>query len=174
MRIITTAILTGSALLLFTACGSNEPDMSQYQVSQKIVYAGGKKYLIPRQANADSVVSKEQAKMFKKMNVTCREGDIHWSLKNAMDKLKKSTELAIKKDSSINRNKFAFYGLQLFHKKGAMGCSTVMTNKQKKAHIQEADRKIDMIKAELRYRESRKPIRYEVHHTGDVGVYVYD
>ena len=58
MRKLTTALLTGSALLLFTACGTSTPDVSHYLPKQKVVHANGKKYLVPRNTDKYFVISR--------------------------------------------------------------------------------------------------------------------
>ncbi len=171
MRKPTTALLTGSALLLFTACSTNTPDTSYYLPKQKVVQVNSKKYLIPRNTDKDFVVSKDQEKMFKQMKVSCRQGDIHWSTKKAQDILNN----AVKKHSKeYGEGKLYFFGMQELHKSGGMGCAKAMTSKQKKAYLRELDQKQAMVDAQLRHIQSQKPIKYEVHHTGDVGVYLYD
>jgi hypothetical protein len=171
MRKITTAVLTGSTLLLLIGCTNNTPDISQYQHSQKVIYTNGKKYMIPRNSDKDFVVSKEQEKMFKKMQVSCRQGDIHWSSKKARDVMKSLDKKASKEHSQA---KLAYHGIKGLHGYKLMGCAKVMTSKQKKAYLRESDRKLAMINQRIRYMEAKKPIKYEVHHTGEVDVYLYD
>lgn len=171
MRKLTIVLLTGPVLLLFTACSNNTPDLSYYLPKQKMVHANSKKYLIPRDTDKYFVVSKDQEEMFRQMKTSCRQGDIHWSTKKAQDVL---SEVLKRGSNEQDKGKLSFFAIKKLHEMGGMGCAKAMTSKQKEAYRRELNQKQEMVNERLRYIQSNKPIKYEVHHTGNVGVYVYD
>ncbi len=157
-------------VLLLAGCASSAPQAKFNPNNKRPIKANGKVYLIPRYVISYKIVDQERAYLYKEARVNCKVGDMEWKSLKGFEVLE---TVLVDNPTNEDLNKYLIV-LNGLHKYGLMGCSRALTKKQVKSYRRSLDRRMANVNAQLNHIQSQKPIRYEVKHTGDVDVFVYN